>query len=102
MGRIKQAGVEQWITVTMPRLLKEEKSAPWSLDVSKQYFLSAKEHVLYGWRIIIQAPGVVEHLPAIGNLVQESRALTPSGQLTEVSLHANPNRHAKYAKPVRG
>lgn len=67
--RISKEGMENWLAV-MDALFDAEAVSPWSIDLSKQYFKRGR--VVYGWRFILQAPNVVEHLPSVIEAVQKA------------------------------
>jgi len=67
IGRVPQQLTRNWIVV-MHHLLLGENAAPWSLDVSKQYFLRGGQ-VVWGWRLIFQASSIEDHIPGIIQLL---------------------------------
>lgn len=108
MSRVHQRGMEAWLEI-MKRLLRASNSAPWNIDLSKQYFLDASQNsILYGWRIILQtAPpnAILSFIPAVTQLVTAGAAGPVAAEMTEVPLHGSPMRHLgpnqKGARPVR-
>ena len=85
----KGAGTRTWLLL-MDRLLEVSEKAPWTLDVSKQYF-RLNGGLRYCWRIIFQGQGMQAHDQQIASSFQSVRA-PASAQLTEVPLHGSPNR----------
>lgn len=69
--RIPKEGMPNWLEV-MESLLDAAAAGTWNIDLSKQYFKPTNQ-VIYGWRMIIQAPNVVEHLPAVIQAVQSAK-----------------------------
>lgn len=97
--------MDSWLLVVQGLLVSAQRAAEngWALDVSKQYFVSDSGQLLFGWRLIVQLteepPEGVELGGVLGALSREVVALPqpiakPGGQLMEVPLHANPNRHS--------
>jgi hypothetical protein len=78
----------------------------WSVDISKHYFVPKPmaelviggvepangTHVLFAWRIILQAPNLAEHYKDIVDVI--ARVRQPRSELMEVPLSAPPNRNA--------
>lgn len=62
MGRVRSDGtnanISNWLLVIRDLLTREkEQSCTWRVDVSKSYFLKGPK-VVYGWRLVFQAPGM--------------------------------------------
>ncbi len=67
LGRVHRESMGPWL-VLLQHLLSLESDRPWSLDVSKNYFLKNKQ-VVFAWRVLIQAPDVAQHLPSLVHAV---------------------------------
>lgn len=87
VGRVLPSKTKQWLRVAEQLLLHSE-SAPWSLDLSKLYFLRGGK-LMYGWRLIIQAEDVAQHVPALVSIVGATPAI--QAQLEEVRLYGRGN-----------
>jgi hypothetical protein len=59
LGRVSRQASNGWLLV-LRQLLRAADRSPWSIDISKQYFLR-EDKVMYGWRVIVQAEGVAQH-----------------------------------------
>lgn len=90
-GRVRPQNMPLWLAVMRSILIASEKSQ-WKADLSRQYFLRG-DKVFFGWRIIIQAPTVQQHLDQVSQVISTTQR---SGvqQQDEVALHAPPNRNA--------
>jgi hypothetical protein len=92
LGRVQGSeNTARWLLV-VERLLVKAAGAPWSIDISKQYFLRG-EKLLYGWRVILQAPDLAPHFDAIVAAVNSTPARVAVVS-DEVPLNASPNRNA--------
>lgn len=69
-GRVGQAHTRNWV-VASQHLLTVQGSAPWSLDLSKHYFLRA-EQMVYTWRLIFQAENIAQYIPHIIGSIQNA------------------------------
>lgn len=90
-GRVRQANMPMWLAI-MKDLLLASEGAPWSIDLSRQYFLRG-DKLYFGWRIILQGENIQQHMQAVAAVVQASTPPAPR-QADEVRLHAPPNRNA--------
>ena len=89
--------LKNWLEL-LRRVMRAEVEAPWSADFSKKYFLRDNE-VVYGWRIILQAPDLPPYLPEIARLILEAPQVTAQpqrvvGPVMEIALGGDPNRHS--------
>lgn len=89
-GRVRPMHMPGWLGV-MTSLLKHSAQAPWSIDISRQYFLRG-DKLMFGWRVILQGADIAEYLPEVTKSIQG--VPRPTLELDEVPLHANPNRNA--------
>ena len=104
-GRVNKSRTPSWLLAV--ELLDVSASLqPWSVDVSKHYFVpkplieivtSGAEpangtHVLFAWRLILQAPDLASHYANIADVL--ARVQQPRSELMEVPLSAPPNRNA--------
>lgn len=108
-GRVSKAKMPSWL-LAIELLDVTASSEPWSVDISKHYFVpkplvelvkSGSEpvngtHVLFGWRLILQAPELAQHYESIAETLSKIQA--PKTELMEVPLTASPDRNS----PVRG
>ena len=88
--RVAKEGMPNWLVV-MQELLQASETAPWSVDLSKQYFLR-NGRLIYGWRFILQAPDVLEHLDAVIKAVEKApraRRIIEEQPLAGASAHRN-------------
>lgn len=76
-----------WLLVVR-QVLQQSAKLPWSVDVSKQYFLRG-DNVIYGWRLIFQGEGIKEHYESILQTVLGA-PFTSRGELTEFPLPGAP------------
>jgi hypothetical protein len=101
VGRVYPAGAQAWL-VLVKHLIKTAATMPWDIDISKSYFVREDDELRFGWRIILQAENIFEHIPRVIssiNLVE----VPPITQIMEVDLHASPLRHGMGAVgPLRG
>lgn len=67
LGRVYKEALPTW-QITMDRLLAFEESAPWNVDISKQYFRRGGK-VMYGWRLIFQAENIEATLDNIATVI---------------------------------
>jgi len=99
-GRVRQPNVAIWLQV-VERLLMRSQSAPWKVDISKQYFMQGDE-LKYSWRIIIQCADVLKYLPDILSTIDSAPMVVNTSD--EIPLHGNPDRLAlkngKGAQPL--
>jgi hypothetical protein len=82
MGRVPSQRMGDWLII-IQRLLGSSEEADWNIDISKQYFLRGGK-ILYGWRLIVQANEVVNHLEEIVALVTSSPR--SKKEITEIAL----------------
>lgn len=71
-------------------LLGASRGSTWTIDISKQYFLTPDGDLRYGWRIILQAASIAQHFQALADIVK--KAEVRGAQLEEVKLNGSPNR----------
>lgn len=90
-GRVRQPRMPGWLNVIRDLLLAAEDE-PWSIDISRQYFLRGKK-LFFGWRLILQGQDISQHVPQICKIVR-AVDVSPGRELDEVPLHASPNRNA--------
>lgn len=58
-------------------LLKAMKERPWTVDISKSYFIQEEtDKLVYAWRILFQGENIAQHYADITNLI----ATAPSAQ----------------------
>jgi len=89
-GRVRPSHMPAWLEIMQGMLVASEK-APWTVDISRQYFLRGTK-MFWGWRVILQGDDVHSHLNQLSTLVQNTRILTR--ELNEAPLNAGPNRNA--------
>lgn len=93
IGRIPDDATKQnihnWLLVTKSLLLAgQDEGLPWSVDISKQYFLKGlrgQEKVVYGHRLIIQCKDVAEHFGSITQTILGAKQAA-SGEVTSFPL----------------
>jgi hypothetical protein len=90
VGRVAPSKVKQWLWVA-EQLLIHSDGAPWSLDLSKLYFLRGGK-LMYGWRLIIQGENVAQYQAAL--IAAVSKAPAVQAQLEEVRLYGRGNNDA--------
>lgn len=93
VGRVSPNKTAQWLRV-MERLLVREHEAPWTIDLSKQYFLRGSK-LLYGWRMILQGEGVEQYFEDVIATVMS--APTIQSQVEEVRLYGRGNNDASMS-----
>lgn len=100
LGRVPQAGMSNWL-VAVDWLLAKGENAPWTIDISKQYF-RRNGKLLFAWRIILQAEDVSKYYGDLGEAVRNS----PKAKTTveEYTLHGvGPDRNSvRGGKGVQG
>lgn len=84
IGRVSPSQMGGWILVIHQLLSHAEQGAPWSIDISKQYFLKGGR-VVFGWRIIIQSPSIEAAVPSLVAVIQGTPR-TGGGETTEMPL----------------
>jgi hypothetical protein len=87
VGRVAASKAKQWLRVA-EQLLQQSDGAPWSLDLSKLYFLRGGK-LMYGWRLIVQGEDVMQYQAALVAAV--TKAPTVQAQLEEVRLYGRGN-----------
>lgn len=90
VGRVPNARMSAWLLV-INKLLSAADSAPWNVDISKQYF-NRNGKTLYGWRLIFQGENIAESYDSIAAIVKSTPAA--KSELTEVTLHAGGQRNS--------
>ena len=68
--RVGKNGMPNWLMI-MDALIDAAEAAPWNLDLSKQYF-KRNGILIYGWRFILQAPSVLDHVPSLIAVVKQA------------------------------
>lgn len=81
-----------WLGVVRHLLVfSRQPGLPWTLDISKRYFVTPEDDLKYGWRIIIQSSALTPDI--FVQLAQQVRGVQVQGrQLEEVQLHGSPTR----------
>lgn len=90
LGRVPQPLLPTWLLLVQ-RLLEASVGAPWSVDISKQYFMRG-DKLVFGWRIILQGEAVETHLGTVVTIIKNVQRV--SNQLDEVPLYSRPNRNS--------
>jgi hypothetical protein len=80
----------RWLKLTK-NILILARTARWTTDISRQYFLDPTDEVRWGWRLIFQGQELESSLALLAQSVR-SYAIQASQQLEEVPLHGSPNR----------
>lgn len=101
--------VQNWLIVARNLLLAQEKGAPWSVDISKQYFLKGEEEgkkIVYGHRLLIQAKDVKAHFDSLIDIIRGSRP-TANIEVTSFPLpgatsERNVGNNGKGARSIGG
>jgi hypothetical protein len=70
IGRVPSQLVKGWLIIVQQLLVRNEQ-APWSADISKQYFLQAGR-VMFGWRLIFQGEDIKQHFVDIITTITNS------------------------------
>jgi hypothetical protein len=83
IGRVYPEHMPLWLNIIKQLLLQQEE-APWSMDISKHYFLREGE-VRFGWRIILQAGDVAKHLDDVVSVILQT--VEPRQEVREVPLY---------------
>jgi hypothetical protein len=94
IGRVTNNRMPTWLVVIQRLLIKAEE-APWSIDISKQYFLRGGK-VLFGWRVILQGENIASHLDSIAEVI--SGAPVMKMEINEVPIQ----RSAHRTQMIRG
>lgn len=82
-----------WLGIVGHLLTVAAGDVPWTIDISKQYFLRNGQ-VRFGWRVIVQSikPGLCLD-PYLVQVANEVKAAQVQGvQIEEVTLKGSPNR----------
>lgn len=90
-GRVRQPRMPGWLNVIRDLLLAAENN-PWSIDISRQYFLRGKK-LFFGWRVILQGQDIAQHVTQVCKVIRAAD-VTTGKELDEVPLHASPDRNA--------
>lgn len=113
-GRVNKTRSASWL-LAIELLSVEAVTQPWKIDISKHYFVPPSlsdlvttgaepangTHVLFSWRIIVQADDIAQHYAGIAETLMRVRQ--PRSELMEVPLLAPPNRNAlKNGKGAQG
>ncbi len=70
LGRVRNPSMDAWILV-VNQLKSVEESAPWSIDISKQYFRRGGK-LMFAWRVILQAENVEQCYAHVAQSVSNS------------------------------
>ena len=103
IGRVPAPLVKGWLIIVQ-QLLVRGAEAPWSVDISKSYFLRAGR-VMFGWRLIFQGEDINQYADDIMATVTNSprpRAVVDEQPLHGASAHRNRQKPGslKGAAPV--
>ena len=90
------------------KLKIQERLSPWTLDISKMYFLLGDDddaQLVYGWRMILKSEDLEEACRHITNQVKSTKKRR--SQITEMPLpggarNRNTYGHGKGANPTHG
>jgi len=100
LARVADGSFPNW-KIVMQRLKLLEKKCPWTLDLSKMYFLLGQDDnaiLVFGWRVIIKAQNLEEAYAQIESVVRQA----PNARFVvdEVKLpgHQSGMRNARYSK----
>lgn len=96
IGRVPKARMPTWLA-TLRTLLQYQRSAPWNVDVSRQYFLQESENdrLRFGWRLIFQAENVLEFLPHIIKTIETVQVVRR--EVEEVPIQRSSHRASMTA-----
>jgi hypothetical protein len=88
----KGPSTKRWLAITKCLLQLARRGAPWTIDISKQYFLMPdnEDDQRYGWRLIIQGKDLESHFATMAKAVKGMHI--QAEQLDEVTLNGSPNR----------
>lgn len=77
IGRIPEdamrVNMNNWLIIIRELLRAQKGGAPWTIDMSKQYFLKGpdgQEKVVFGHRIIIQGQNVAQYFDGIVKIIR--------------------------------
>ncbi len=70
LGRIPQQQTRNW-QVGRHHIFLNERSHPWTVDISRQYFLRGEVEV-FGWRLIFQGDNLAEHVKSITQTIMSA------------------------------
>lgn len=91
IGSVHANNTKRWLAV-MDKLLRASDKSAWEVDISKHYFLRG-DVIRYGWRIIVQAENVEEHISSVAQVIRA--APSPKVSVEEYTLHGGgSNRNA--------
>jgi hypothetical protein len=94
LGRLPQERMGDWLLFIHHALVQlDDKKPGWTVDISKHYFLYQRK-VVYGWRLIFQAPKIVEFLPSILNAVMGAPESARREIMEVPLLGVGPNRNS--------
>ena len=97
--RVSKGGMPNWLMV-MDCLIDAAEASAWNIDLSKQYF-KRNGRLIYGWRFILQAEGVLEHVPSVIAAVKgapRARQTVEEQPLAGASANRNSLRRGKGAQ----
>ena len=80
--RLSEMQQRQWLVV-MKHMMRQEKNASWSLDISKKYFLMGDE-LVQGWRVIVRDENLEQALVQLVAVV--TSAPNAAFQVDQVAL----------------
>jgi len=100
LARVADGSFQNW-KIVMQRLKLLERKCPWTLDLSKMYFLLGGDDnaiLVFGWRVIIKTENLEEAYTQIESAVRQA----PNARfiVDEVKLpgHQSGQRNARYAR----
>jgi len=105
MGRIRLGNdgrnMGNWQLV-MHRLLKAAFRRPWTIDISKDFFIKTEDSPLvFGWRIILQGENVAQYFADVVNIIQTAPA-TARTEVTEMPMPGSKAHRNSTAGGARG
>lgn len=109
-GRVREANMESW-RKSMRRLLLLLDSSPWTLDISRMYFIPKGEHMeRYCWRLLVSLKAetpVATWVPELSYVLHDTALDAPPPpkkrvELQEYPLFLNPERNAKAGPGSKG
>jgi hypothetical protein len=90
IGRVPNALVKNWLIIVRQLLIRGAE-APWSVDISKSYFLRSGR-VMFGWRLIFQGQDIAQHAVDMVSTITNSpraKATIESQPLAGASANRN-------------
>jgi len=71
LARVPKDKMKSWLVI-MRNMKAKELSSPWTLDVSKLYFLDGHGKLVYGWRLILKAKDFDAAFQVITSIVKKA------------------------------